>query len=63
MLKELKKLQMAYAVLVFYAVLTIATSTLGYKMDNKNGFTKGYLAGTAISLALWFQVGKKYSKL
>jgi len=63
MFKEFKKLQMAYAVLIFYLILTMITSTVGYKMDNKNGFTKGYISGTVISLALWFQVGKKYSKL
>ena len=63
MFKEFKELYKAYAVLIFYGILPMITATIGYKMDHKNGFTKGYVAGNVISLVLWFQVGKKYSKL
>ena len=41
----------------------MGTATLGYYMDKKNGFTNGYVVGIAISLGLWFTVGKKYSKV
>jgi|TARA_B110001469_G_scaffold99963_1_gene97123 hypothetical protein len=63
MFKEFNKLQMAYTVLFFYAVLTMITATVGYKMNTKNGFTHGYIVGSILSVALWFQIGKKYSKL
>ena len=57
------ELKMAYGVLIFYALLMMATATIGYKMDKQNGFTNGYIVGMVISLVLWFTVGKKYSKL
>tara|TARA_B100000780_G_scaffold273028_1_gene236040 strand:+ start:119 stop:301 length:183 start_codon:yes stop_codon:yes gene_type:complete len=57
------ELKMAYGVLIFYALLMMATATIGYKMDKQNGFTNGYIVGMVISLVLWFTVGKKYSNL
>ena len=57
------ELKMAYGVLIFYALLMMATATVGYKMDKKNGFTNGYYVGMILSLVLWFYVGKKYSNL
>jgi len=57
------ELQTAYGVLVFYALLMMATATVGYNMDKTNGFTNGYIVGILISLGLWFTVGKKYSKV
>ena len=57
------ELQTAYLVLVFYTLIMIITATIGYNIDKKNGFTKGYIAGILISLGLWFTVGKKYSKV
>ena len=57
------ELKMAYGVLIFYALLMMATATIGYKMDKQNGFTNGYIVGMVISLVLWFIVGKKYSNL
>ena len=57
------ELKVAYGVLIFYALLMMGTATAGYYMDKKNGFTNGYVVGIAISLGLWFTVGKKYSKI
>ena len=57
------ELKIAYSVLIFYALLMMATATIGYKMDKQNGFTNGYIVGMVISLVLWFTVGKKYSNL
>ena len=57
------ELKMAYGVLIFYALLMMATATVGYKMDKKNGFTNGYIVGMILSVVLWFTVGKKYSNL
>ena len=59
----LDELKVAYGVLIFYALIMMGTATLGYYMDKKNGFTNGYVVGIAISLGLWFTVGKKYSKI
>lgn len=63
MFKEFNKLQMAYTILLFYAILMMVTATLGYKMDKQHGFTNGYIVGIVISLGLWFTVGKQMSKL
>ena len=57
------ELKTAYGVLIFYALLMMATATVGYKMDKKNGFTNGYIVGMILSVVLWFTVGKKYSNL
>lgn len=57
------ELKTAYGVLIFYTLLMMITATVGYKMDTKDGFTKGYIVGMVISVVLWFSVGKKYSNL
>ena len=62
-LPDFAKLQSAYMILVFYSVLMSSTATIGYALDAQNGFTYGYLVGIAISLGLWYQVGKKMSGL
>jgi hypothetical protein len=54
--------QMAYGILVFYGLLSILTAFVGGKMDNKNGFSYGYVVGNIISIILWFTVGKQYAK-
>ena len=48
-----------YAILVFYGVLAIVCAALGHHFDKKNGFSNGYVAGTLLSLALWFMGGRK----
>ena len=60
---NLGKLNNAYMILVFYGLLAIFTATLGHFFDKKNGFSNGYVAGVVLSLLLWFNVGKKMSKL
>ena len=54
---------MAYGILVFYGILSIITAAIGHYLDKKNGFSNGYVAGTIISLALWFTVGRTAAKI
>jgi len=63
MFSDFDKLRIGYMVLVFYTVIMIATATIGYSMDKKDGFTNGYIAGLVISLVLWFNYGKQISNL
>jgi len=58
-----EKLETAYMILTFYAVLMSVSASIGYNMDKKNGFTNGYIVGIVISLVLWFTMGKKYAKV
>ncbi len=58
-LKTYKALVPAYMALVFYFVVMVVTSTLGYTIDKKDGFTYGLVFGVAVSLVLWFQYGRK----
>ena len=53
------KLALAYTILVFYGILSIIFACIGNYLDNKNGFSNGYVVGTIISLVLWFTVGRK----
>lgn len=63
LLGMLKKYQQAYLILLFYFVLMVVGATVGHQFDKKDGFTYGYLAGIVVSVVLWFQYGKKMSKL
>lgn len=58
-LKTYKKLLPAYSILAFYLAVMIVTSTLGYTIDKKDGFTYGFVFGAVVSLFLWFQYGRK----
>jgi len=49
----------AYFILVFYGLLVIVAATIGNLVDKKNGFSTGYLVGTALCLVLWFFMGRK----
>lgn len=53
----------AYGILVFYGILAIVTAAIGHWFDKKSGFSNGYIAGVALSVALWFYYGKKASGL
>ena len=46
--------------MLFYAVLSCLVAPLGFYffMHSNKGLEYGYLAGTALSLLLWFTVGK-----
>ena len=58
-LKTYKALIPAYSALLFYLVVMVVTSTLGYTINKKDGFTYGLVFGVAVSLVLWFQYGRK----
>uniref|UniRef100_A0A6C0ELX2 Uncharacterized protein n=1 Tax=viral metagenome TaxID=1070528 RepID=A0A6C0ELX2_9ZZZZ len=49
----------AYGILIFYGLLAIIGAAIGSHFDKTNGFSNGYIAGTALSLVLWFTVGRK----
>jgi len=49
----------AYGILIFYGLLAIIGAALGNYFDKKNGFSNGYVAGTVLSLVLWFTAGRK----
>jgi len=49
----------AYGILIFYGLLVIIGVALGNYFDKKNGFSNGYVAGTVLSLVLWFTAGRK----
>ena len=49
----------AYGILIFYGLLAIIGATIGNHFCKKNGFSDGYGIGTALSLVLWFTVGRK----
>ena len=51
-----------WQVMAFYALLSCVIAPLiGYKMKGLSGLGDGYVAGTIISIGLWFTVGKKYA--
>jgi len=62
-LDDLKKLQQGYLILLFYSVIMALTATIGWYINNKDGFTTGYIVGIVISLLLWFLVGRKMAKV
>ena len=49
----------AYGILIFYGLLAIIGATIGNHFCKKNGFSDGYVVGTALSLVLWFTAGRK----
>ena len=47
--------------MLFYALLSCLIMPLVFERINGSaGLGQGYVAGTVISLILWFTVGKKY---
>jgi hypothetical protein len=61
--KTYTKLFPAYKILLFYCILLFVTSTVGYTMDKKDGFTNGMLVGIVVSVFLWLNYGKSMSYL
>ena len=53
----------AYGILIFYGLLAIIGAAIGDHFDKTNGFSNGYVAGTVLSLVLWFTVGRKMAKV
>ena len=49
----------AYPILIFYFFIIFVTSTIGYTINQNEGFSNGLLFGIIISLFLWYQYGKK----
>jgi hypothetical protein len=62
-LSDLRKFDTAYLILLFYFLIMVVSATVGFYIDNKKGFTNGYVIGIVISLSLWFLVGEQRSGL
>ena len=60
---DFEKYKMAYMVLTFYFLITVVGATAGDMLLLNDGFTKGFLAMTVVSLALWFTYGKSMSNI
>jgi len=53
-----------WQVMFFYALLSCAIMPfIGHYINGSDGLGQGYLVGTAVSLLLWFTVGKKYANV
>ena len=62
-MKTYSSLVPAYKILVFYFVVMFVTSTVGYTLDKKSGFTYGLYCGIVLSLVLWHMYGRKMFNL
>ena len=58
-LKTYQSLQKHYFILWFYLFIVFITSTIGYVIDKKDGFTYGLVIGFILSIILWYQFGRK----
>ena len=58
-LKILNNLKPYYMILLFYCIIIFLTSTGGFIINKKDGFTNGMIFGFIISMVLWFQYGIK----
>ena len=48
--------------MLFYALLSCLIMPLVFeRINGSTGLGQGYVAGTVLSLILWFTVGKKYA--
>ena len=53
-----------WKVMFFYALLSCAIMPFAlYYINGSDGLEQGYIAGTILSIILWFTVGKKYAKI
>ena len=51
-------------VMLFYAFLScFIAPSIGYYFKGINGLGQGYVAGSVLSVVLWFAIGKKYAKI
>lgn len=52
-------------VMVFYALLSCFLMPFAgqYFLGDDSGLENGYIAGTVVSMALWFIYGKKYANM
>jgi hypothetical protein len=52
-------------VMVFYALLScfLMPFVMQYALGSDSGLEKGYIAGTVVSMVLWFTYGKKYANM
>jgi len=53
---------MFWQIMLFYALLScLIMPLIGRAINGSEGLGQGYVAGTVLSLMLWFTVGKKYA--
>ena len=58
-----KKMWPTFQIIIFYALVMMVTSTLGFVLFKKDGGVHGLAVGAVLSLFLWYQFGKDKSYL
>ena len=58
-----KKMLPTFQIILFYALVMMVTSTLGFVLFQKDGGVHGLAFGALLSLALWYKYGKDMSYL
>ena len=58
-----KKMWPTFQIIIFYALVMMVTSTLGFVLFKKDGAVHGLAVGAVVSLFLWYQYGKDMSYL
>jgi len=58
-----KKLLPTYQIMLFYCIVMIICSTIGYVLLKRHGVSNGFMIGVIISVVMWFQYGSKMTKL
>jgi hypothetical protein len=58
-----KKMWPTFQIILFYALVMMVTSTLGFVLFKKDGAVHGLALGAVLSLYLWYQYGKDMSYL
>ena len=55
----ISQLKMTYAILFFYLIVILLTTTIGYMIKNKQGVNYGIGVGLIVSILLWVNYGQK----
>ena len=53
----------ANGIILFYAILIMVTSFVGYKWKGNKGFNWGMVIGLVLSVFLWMNYGRKIAKV
>lgn len=53
----------ANGIILFYAILIMVTSFVGYKWKGNKGFNWGMVIGLVLSVFLWMNYGRKLARV
>jgi hypothetical protein len=53
----------ANGIILFYAILIMVTSFVGYKWKGNKGFNWGMVIGLVLSIFLWMKYGRKMARV